>query len=54
VFAVIELDQCNLAVAINKGLLVNPANSLDIANVVGVLAAQITRVFGFNFTVGFE
>jgi hypothetical protein len=51
-FTVIELDHDGLAVAVNEGQLVNAANSFDIANVVGGLASQVARVFGFDFTVG--
>ena len=35
--AVIQLDQCHLAVAVNKGLLADTTHTLEVANVVGIL-----------------
>ena len=49
--AIVQLDLNYLAVAVDKGLLVNTANTLNIANVVGILAAQVTWVLGFNLAV---
>ena len=50
-FAVIELDHDGLAIAVNERLLVNATNPFDVAHVIGVLASQVARVFGFNFPV---
>jgi hypothetical protein len=50
-FTVIELDYDRLAIAVNKGLLVDTATPFDIANVVGVLASQVAWVFGLYLPV---
>jgi hypothetical protein len=52
VFAVVELNQRYFAVGVNVGLLVEAPDPFDIADVVGVLAAEITGVFSFNLAVG--
>ena len=53
VLAIVEFDQCHLRVRINKGLLVNAANAFNVSHVVGVLTAQIARMFGLYLPVSF-
>lgn len=50
ILPVVQFDKGHFAVGIDTGLLVNPANTLDGAHIVGVLAAQIARMFSFNLT----
>mgnify|MGYP006190244689 CR=1 FL=1 len=43
---------CDFAVSIDVGLLVNPANALQVANIKRILRAQIARVGSLNLTAG--
>lgn len=47
----IQLGRSPLGVGIDEGLLVNPANALENADVEGVLAAQVTRMGRYDFAV---
>src|SRR5579864_2317674 len=47
------LGKSGLAVGVDKGLLIDPPDALQIAHVVGILRAQIPRVFRFDLAVRF-
>lgn len=53
ILAVIEFDEGHFAVGINKGLLIDAANPFERADVVGVLRAQLARMFRLNLPFGF-
>src|SRR5579859_1778064 len=46
----IEFGKCHPAVSVDKGLLVNAADALDIADIVGILGAEISGVLSFNLS----
>ena len=46
---VIEFSEGDFGVRINKCLLIDPADSLNGTNVIGVLRSKITRVMCFDF-----
>ena len=46
----IELAECYLAVSIYKGLLIETAHALEVADIEGVLGPQVTWMSSFNFT----
>ena len=52
VLALIQLDYRGFAVAVDEGLLVDPAQGFDVPYVIGVLPAQLAGMLGFNLTVG--
>jgi len=48
ILAIIELHEGQLRISVQKGLLVDAADALDRAHVVGILGTEITRVFGLD------
>jgi hypothetical protein len=34
--------------------LIDPADSFDVAHIIGVLRSEVTGVLGFNFSLGFQ
>ncbi len=50
-FAITGLDHSYFEIRIDKSLLINSPHALDVSDVIGVLTAQITRMFGFDFSV---
>ena len=53
IFAVVELGKGDLGVGVDKGLLIDPADALDRADIVGVLRSQIARMSGFDLAMRF-
>ena len=53
IFTVIELGKCHLGISIDEGLLIDPADALQIPHVKGILCTKIARMFGFNLSFGF-
>jgi len=51
-FCGIELCKGNFAVSINKCLLIDTPDTLEIANIKGVLLSQITRMSRFYLSTG--
>ena len=50
-FSRVELGGSPLRIGVDEGLLVNPADAFDRAYLERVLAAEITRVGGFDFAL---
>src|SRR5579859_2849860 len=50
---IVKLGVGDLAVGIDEGLLVDPTNTLQVANIEGVLSAAIARMLALEFAVGF-
>src|ERR1700759_1603732 len=48
----IELGEGHPGIGIDEGLLVDPAHTFDIANIVGVLRSQVSGMFRFYFSKG--
>ena len=53
IFPVLELGHCHRGVGIDEGLLVDLADTLQIAHIEGILGAQVTRMLGFDLSVSF-
>ena len=51
VLAVVELGKGRLRVGVDKRLLVKATNTLECANIEGILGTQISRVLGLNLTM---
>jgi hypothetical protein len=51
--AVVELGERHLGVSVDEGLLVNPPNPLQRADIEGVLGTAIAGAFAVEFAVGF-
>ena len=51
--AIINLGPHHLAVGIDKGLLIDPAHSLESADIESILCSTVPRTFTFEFTVSF-
>ena len=49
--SVVELGQHHLAVTVDEGLLIDLSHVLEVAHVVGVLAAEVAGVLGLYFAV---
>ena len=52
-FGGVELGMCHLAIGVHIGLLIDPPDTLESANIERVLRAQIARVRGLNLATGF-
>jgi hypothetical protein len=52
-FGFIDLGKGNPAVGIDESLQADPANTLDVADMVCVLGSKVTRMLGFNFPMCF-
>ncbi len=51
--AVIQLGEGHLAIGIDEGLLVDPPNPLERANIERILGAQLARMLGLNLALRF-
>src|SRR5213595_3701219 len=49
IFSVIHFCKSNPGIGINKGLLINSSNTFNVANIISILSAKITRMFPFQF-----
>src|SRR5207247_293002 len=54
IFSVVHFCKSNPGIGINKGLLINSSNTFNVANIISILSAKITRMFRFNFSAGFS
>ena len=52
VLAVVELGKGRLRVGVDKRLLVDTTNTLEVANVEGILGTKISRMFGLDLALG--
>src|SRR3954453_8115063 len=53
IFAIVELGKSNFRVSVDKGLLIDPADTLDRADIVRVLRSQITRMSRLDLAMSF-
>ena len=53
VLSVVELGKSDFAVGVDKCLLVDPTDALDVAYVERVLSTEITRMLGFDLTLSY-
>lgn len=51
VFPIVKFDECDSRISINKGLLVDSADTFQIADIKGILRSQIAGMFSFDLTV---
>jgi hypothetical protein len=49
--ALVELDDCHLAVGVDKGLLANRFHAFEVANVIAILAAKIAGMLALDLAV---
>ena len=52
-FGLIQFAMHDLAVGIDKGLLIETTDAFELANIECILRTQIARVCSFNFTAGY-
>src|SRR3982750_715667 len=51
-FGLIEFGEGYPAIGVDKSLLVDPADALDIADIIGILRTQVSRMLGLNLSKG--
>ncbi len=53
ILAIVQLRKRHLSIGVDEGLLINPANAFDSADVIGILGAQVAGMRGFDLAMGF-